>query len=370
MSNDISLLDTDVESSLRATLRDMLADRCPFDDVVRAFDGDRSLTSRLWKTLATDLGLAGLLVAPERGGAGASAREAAVVMEELGRRVAPVPFLTSSVEATTVLMAGESDLLGELACGELIGTLLVPFSAMPTSSLPSFSRGGNGGLTGRVTSVAGALEADVFLVPVVTEEGTEVYAVRAAAVEVERFVCLDETRPLADITLDAAPGDLVVAADVGAAAVHDAMTTGAGLLSAELTGLASWCRDTTVDYLETRRQFGRVLGSFQALKHRLADLFVDVDSASAASRYVAGVYASEGEDAAIATAVAKSYCGDVAVRAAEEAVQLHGGIGMTWEYPVHLHLKRAKADQIGRGLPGHHRAALGNLVDLPAGNSA
>ncbi|HSE56263.1 MAG TPA: acyl-CoA dehydrogenase family protein, partial [Nocardioidaceae bacterium] len=119
-------------------------------------------------------------------------------------------------------------------------------------------------------------------------------------------------------------------------------------------------------YLKERRQFGRVVGGFQALKHRLADLYTLVEQARAAARYAAATAAEGDPDAQIAASVAQAYCSDVAVRAAEECVQLHGGIGMTWEHPAHLYLKRAKADQIALGTPGAHRARLGELVDLPA----
>jgi len=121
-----------------------------------------------------------------------------------------------------------------------------------------------------------------------------------------------------------------------------------------------------VAYLKVRRQFGRVVGGFQAIKHRLADLYAAVESASAAAQYAAATHAAGDPDAPVATAFAQSYCSDLAVLAAEEAVQLHGGIGMTWEHPAHLYLKRAKADQIALGTPGRHRARLATLVDLPA----
>ena len=366
MSNRINLLDTDVEVALRSTLRDLLADRCEPNAVMRAYDGDRTATPLLWKSVAAELGLAGLLVPEERGGAGASVREAAVVLEELGRFVAPVPFLSSAVEAMTVLLAGDSNLVEALAAGERAAALLVPFSAAPDSPLPPISKDGEGRLSGRVTSVAGASDADVLLATVGTDAGTEVYAVPAAAVDVAPVVSLDMTRPLADVTLESVVGERVLSAEAGEPAVRRALEAGAALLPSEQVGVAAWCLETTVTYLKERRQFGRAVGGFQALKHRLADLFVEVESASAAARYASGALAAGADDAAIATAVASSYCSEVAVHAAEEAVQLHAGIGMTWEHPVHLYLKRAKADQIARGVPGHHRQVLAGLVDLPS----
>jgi alkylation response protein AidB-like acyl-CoA dehydrogenase len=368
---DLDLLLSDVEDELRTSVRSLLGDRCPPSAVLALYDGDRSLVSPLWKALAIDLGLAGLLVPEERGGSGASAREAAVVLEELGRAVAPVPFLTSSVIAATVLLAAEPGgpadaLLARLGTGDLTAALVVPLSTPPAFGVPAVTVDDGGRLNGRVSSVAGALEADVLLVPAVDRDGTSVHAVQVGDATVAPVTSLNMTRQLADVTLENAAGERVLTAPDGAAAVRRGLATGAALLASEQVGVAQWCLATTVGYLKERRQFGRVVGSFQALKHRLADLYVTTESAGAAARYAAVTAAVDDPDRAVAGAVASSYCGDAAVRAAEEAVQLHGGIGMTWEHPAHLYLKRAKADQIALGTPGFHRARLAELVDLAA----
>ncbi len=417
MSSDLNLLYTDVEDDLRSSVRDLLSSRCPADAVIAMYDGDRSLVAPLWRSLAVELGLAGLLVPESFGGAGASAREAAVVLEELGRFAAPVPFLTSSVVATAVLGGGSpagsvhvhgfdggaagsrvdsgqvhdsgegaagsrvdpvhvhdsgelgASLLAELAAGERTAALAVPLAASPWSFEPTVTASGDA-LTGRVTSVAGALEADVLLVPVAVDgggsAGVEVRAVDAADAEITPVTSLDMTRQVADVSFDGASSRVVVPADSGAAAVRNALQVGAALMASEQVGVAQWCLDTTVAYLKERRQFGRVVGGFQSLKHRLADLYTLVEQARAAARYAAATVAEGDPDQEVAASVAQAYCSDVAVKAAEECVQLHGGIGMTWEHPAHLYLKRAKADQIAFGTPGAHRAHLGELVDLPA----
>jgi alkylation response protein AidB-like acyl-CoA dehydrogenase len=323
-----------------------------------------------------DLGLAGLLVPESLGGAGASAREAAVVLEELGRSVAPVPFLTSAVVATAVLGAtgadedggyssAAADLLADLASGERTAALVVPFSASAATVQPSATSDG-GGVSGRIASVAGALEADLLLVPVKVPGGVEVHVVEAAEAAVTPVTSLDMSRQVADVTLVAVSSLVVVPVEDGAEAVRSALRVGAALMASEQLGVAQWCLETTVAYLGERRQFGRVVGGFQALKHRLADLYVLVEQAGAAARYAAVTTAEGDPDAEVATSVAQAYCSDVAVRAAEECVQLHGGLGMTWEHPAHLYLKRAKADQIGLGTASAHRARLAELVDLPA----
>jgi len=361
---DLDLLYTELEDDLRSSVSALLGARCDEHRVKAAYDGDDSLGKELWPALAGELGLAALLVPEEQGGAGASAREAAVVCEEIGRHCAPVPFLTSAVVATTALLAdgateAASALLGELAVGERTAALVASFVAGPGDADGLGVRPGD-----QVRSVAGALEADVLLVPYAVDGGVELRAVPTDAVTVEPVVSLDMTRPLADVTVPEPTGEVVVPATAGVAAVRAALTTGAAMLASEQYGVAQWCLTTSLAYLKERRQFGRVLGGFQALKHRLADLYNEVESGAAAARYAAAAVAA-GEDVEVGTAVAAAYCGDMAVHAAEEAVQLHGGIGMTWEHAAHHYLKRAKADQIGLGNPGAHRAAIAELVDLP-----
>jgi alkylation response protein AidB-like acyl-CoA dehydrogenase len=361
--NELDLLDTDVEMDLRSSVRSLLSARCDPAEVGAMYEGDRSAVDGLWKAVAVDMGLAGLLVPESRGGVGGSTREAAVVLEELGRSLAPVPFLTSAVVASTVLLDGSGDALAALATGDRTAALAVPLSTGP-GDVPRGVRADASGLSGTVTSIAGALEADLLLVPADTGSGIAVYCVATAEAEVRPVVSLDMSRQLADVRFDGVRAEPVVAD--GEAAVRRALMTGAALLSSEQVGVARWCLDTTIAYLKERRQFGRVVGGFQALKHRLADLFAAVESADAAARYAVAAIAAGHRDADLATSVAQAYCGDLAVRVAEEAVQLHGGIGFTWEHPLHLYLKRAKADQIAFGTPGAHRAALAVLVDLPA----
>ncbi|WP_037914473.1 acyl-CoA dehydrogenase family protein [Actinacidiphila yeochonensis] len=376
----MNLLYSDVEDGLRAAVRAALADRSPHPAVLARIEGAQPYDPALWRLLAAELGVAGLLVPERLGGQGASAREAAVVLEELGRAVAPTPFLGSAVLAVSALLCCDTadpavaGLLGRLASGRAAGALTVPLAAVPGSAFPGSVRAeGNDTagwrLAGRVTTVADALGADVLVVAALGPDGPALFEVAAADADVAAFSSLDLTRPLSDVALAAAPARRLPAADP-AAALDGALLTGAGLLASEQVGVAQWCLDETVRHLGQRHQFGRVLGSFQALKHRLADVWLDVLSARAAARAAADALARDpaaaSADTAVAVAVAASYASEAAVRAAEEAVQLHGGIGMTWEHPAHLYLKRAKADAIALGTPGRHRARLAELVDLPA----
>jgi len=360
------LLYSDTEEALRDSVRRLLADRCPPESVMSVYDPAPHDFSGVWHALAADLGIAGLLVSEQLGGAGASAREAAVVMEEIGRAVAPVPFLSSAVLATVALLeAGDTETVKGLAAGSLTAALAVPLSTAPDDAVAGVGVSGDG-LTGRVTSVAGASEADVLVVPVSGPDGLELHTVArdAAGVDVSPLLTLDMTRPLANLEFSTTPSSRVGTGSAEAA-VRAALLTGAALLASEQLGIAQWCFETTLAYTKQRKQFGRAIGSYQAIKHRLADLWIEVNAVAPTARYAADTCARRDDDAPIAAAVAQAYCSGAAVHAAEECVQLHGGIGMTWEYPAHLYLKRAKSDQLAFGTAYRHRARLAELVDLP-----
>jgi alkylation response protein AidB-like acyl-CoA dehydrogenase len=384
------LLYGEAENDLRQAVRAFFAERCRPADVLARTESGEAYDPALWHALAADLGCGGLLIQESAGGAGASYREAAVVAEETGRSVAPVPYLGSAVVATAALIAAagpdpaadpDRKLLGSLADGSVTAALAVPFESAPDGELPRSVRvtgpppggpsasgpaAGPARLTGTVARVADALPADVLVVPA---DGVPygLYAVDAPAGGVTRspVVSLDSTRQLCDLTLDAVPARRVAAGDAAAAAVRSALSAGAATLAAEQLGLAERCLEMTVGYVKERRQFARPIGSFQAIKHRLADLYVLVAQARAVARYAAACLADGSPDAPVAVAMAKAYCGEAAVKAAEECVQLHGGIGFTWEHPAHLYLKRAKSGSIAFGTPDRHRAALAGLVNLP-----
>ncbi|MFI9256241.1 acyl-CoA dehydrogenase family protein [Streptomyces sioyaensis] len=372
---DPDLLYSEEEEALRAAVRSLLADRSAPATVLAGLECDVAYDTGLWRALATEIGTAGLLVPEKLGGQGASAREAAVVLEELGRSVAPVPYLTSAVIAVTALLgcggdsAEATEPLAALAAGRTVAVLALPLPTAPGAlPEPAVRAAADGTLTGRVTSVADAASAELLLVPAQRPDGLALYAVEAAAdgVRTDTVTPLDLTRPLGHLTFDGARGRLLASGDRARAAVDRALLTGAGLLASEQLGVAEWCLAETVRHTAERTQFGRPVGSFQALKHRMAALWLEVASARAAARYAADALAAGSPDAPVAVAVAQAYCAPVAVRAAEECVQLHGGIGMTWEHPAHLFLKRAKSDELALGSPGRHRDALAGLVGIDA----
>ena len=383
-----SLLYSEAEDELRAAVRALLDDRAGWPEVLARTETDEPYDTALWRMLAADVGCAGLLIPESQGGAGASYREAAVVAEEVGRSVAPVPYLGSAVVATAALLeAADVALLKDLAGGTVTAALAVPFAtepfaAGPPAAWPSAHGALNGVLVaaphqedppgrtrlrGTVAGVADALPADILLV---LADGVPagLYAVDAAApgLTVAPVISLDATRQLADLTLDDVPARCVASGPVAVRSVQAALAAGAAMLAAEQLGSAQRCLDMTVAYLKERHQFARQVGSFQALKHRLADVWVAITQARSAARYAAACLASGDPDAPVAVALAKASCSEVAVHAAQECVQLHGGIGFTWEHPAHLYLKRSKRSSIGFGTPDWHRATLADLAGLPA----
>ncbi len=402
------LLYSDSERALSDSLSSLLADRGGLDKALARIESAQTYDDKLWQAVAGDLGCAGLLIAERDGGAGASYREAAVAAEVLGSFVAPVPFLGSAVVATAALLSiaagapsnaasggrgfgstgtpftpaqAAADLLGRMADGGVTTALAVPFATAPASAFPASIRlagprpgdaaTGVARLRGMVTGVADALPAGMLLVPADgVPHGLYLVDMSAPGVAKAPVVSLDMTRQLCDLSFDDAPGTPLASGPAASRALDAALNAGAGILAAEQVGLAQRCLDTTVAYVKERRQFARPVGSFQGLKHRLADLWVSVTQAHAASRYAAACLASGAGplsgDAKVAVALAKAYCSDVAVNAAQECVQMHGGIGFTWEHTAHLYLKRAKADSIGFGTADAHRAALASLVNLPA----
>jgi alkylation response protein AidB-like acyl-CoA dehydrogenase len=385
------LLYSDAERALAESLNSLLADRFNLDKTLARTESAETYDDGLWHAVAGELGCAGLLIPERDGGAGASYREAATVAEALGTSVAPVPFLGSAVVATVALLSVASgtaattgtpagaatDLLRRMADGGVTAALATGFAAAPRNAFPTSVRvagsrpgdaqAGVARLRGMVSGVADALPAGVLLVPADgVPAALYLVDVSAAGVAKAPVTSLDMTRQLCDLSFDDAPGTLVASGPAATRAVGAALTAGAAMLAAEQVGLAQRCLDMTLAYVKQRHQFARPVGSFQALKHRLADVWVGVTQARAASRYAAACLAAGHPDTDVAVAVAKAYCSEVAVRAAEECVQMHGGIGFTWEHPAHLYLKRAKADSLGFGTADAHRAALASLVNLPA----
>ncbi|MCT1657636.1 acyl-CoA dehydrogenase family protein [Brevibacterium luteolum] len=374
----IEMLETELAADLRRTVRAFLTERCDPGTVAEVYDDPAVASRELNDGWARELGLAGLLVPEADGGAGASLAEAAVVAHAIGRHAAPLRFLTSGVIATTLVThAGDFELAAALAAGERYAAVAFPAtsstltSGLEASDASGAEHAGTVHVSGTVAGVMEADGADDLIAVIGSGEDTTIVVIDPADARIAPFLSLDETRRLADVTVEGAAARVIATGPEAEAAATAATLAGHVALAAELAGTAAQAFSTTLDYVRTRVQFGRAIGSYQAIKHRLADLWLAVSQADAAATYAAQTAANwqhGGEDlheAQICALTALAYTAPVAVQAAEEAVQLHGGNGMTWEYPVHLLLKRAKAGELILGHPAANRAALAELLELP-----
>jgi alkylation response protein AidB-like acyl-CoA dehydrogenase len=330
-----------------------------------------------WLPLTEQIGVAGLLVPEKYGGAGCGAREVHVVMEELGRSLSPVPYLGSAVlTVRAVLASGDAKacarLLPGLAEGRTVGALAWAErgSWNPAAVRADAARGPGGTwrLTGAKEFVLHGAQADVLLVAARTAAGICLFQVPVdgAGVRREAAVTMDQTRPQARIVLEGAEGRLLGAEGDGGRVLGHVLDLACTALAAEQTGAAERCLELTVAYAKQRIQFGRPIGSFQALKHRLADAYVLVEAARSAALCAAFAAAAGSSELTRCAAVAKSACSEAFSTVAGETIQLHGGIGITWEHDAHRYFKRAHGSAQLFGPPAWHRGRLAKDLGLGA----
>lgn len=357
----------------------------PEQDELRA--AVRSLLGRegvaAWEPLATRIGIAGLAVPEKYGGAGGGARDVHVVAEELGRNLSPVPFLGSSVLATQALLASGDEaacvrLLPPLAGGRSAGVLAwaEDGSWEPEAIRAEAVREPDGSrrITGTKEHVLDAEDAGLLLVAARTDSpgGISLFEVpvNGPGVHREPVVTMDSTRPQTRWVLAGAEARRVGTAGDGARVLAHVRDRACAALAAEQTGAAARCLELTVDHVLRRVQFGRPVGSFQAVKHRLADAYVLVESARSAA--LGAAFAADEDPAALPrlAAVAKSVCSEAFSAVAGEMIQLHGGIGITWEHDAHRYFKRAHGSARLFGPAALHRERLGASLGLTPGASA
>ncbi len=370
----MDLVLTSEQQELRAAVRDLLTDHAGSAAVRATMVGERGYDADLWHRLGSDLGVLGLAVPEELGGAGAGHVERSVLAAELGRALVPSPFLASSVFALDTLMAlpsqpARDDLVPALASGERIAALAVAEGGSgvfdPGAGATRARRSGDGwALDGRKTPVLSAEAADVLVVHAVTEEGPALFLVEghAAGLTRTRLTSLDPTRRLARIDLAGAPA--VRLEGDAAAALSAAGDRGAVALAAEQSAGIARAMELTVDYAKVRVQFGRPIGSYQAVKHGCADMYAAWEQSESAVRHAAWAADHDPGALPLAAAVASVYVGPRYFEVATGMVQYHGGIGYTWEHDAHLFYKRAKSDELLLGTPGARRAHLADLLDI------
>jgi alkylation response protein AidB-like acyl-CoA dehydrogenase len=352
----MELADTPEQAALRDAVRAFARRQATPEQVRATMAGPVGYDPQTWERLARELGLTALAVPERYGGTGAGPAEVAVAVEELGRLLLPSPFLSTAVAGLVLSAAAGGPFapaaelyLPRLADGSLIGALALDADIRVTGNRI-------GGVARHV--VDGPL-AGLLLV----RAGDRLLAVAAADTAVEPLETLDQTRRQAVVRFDGAPA-------VAAGPAELAAQIQRVLLAAECVATAEHCLTVTVEYLKMRRQFGRPVGSFQALQHRCADLAVALASARATARAAVWTAAADPAGLAVLAPLAALHCSRTFLQVAGEMIQLHGGIGFTWEHEAHLYFKRAKATQLLLGPVSALRTEIGRQAGLlPAGSA-
>jgi alkylation response protein AidB-like acyl-CoA dehydrogenase len=379
---------TEEQSLIRDTARSFFDEHGVSAKVRAALSTRGGYDEDAWHLIAREMGWAGIAIAERYGGSGLSAVELSILQYEQGRRIFPSPFFASVCLGAALIeeVASEAQkraLLGAIASGNLRVSAAVTSPeglAGPQGVAATLERGANGWrLSGECGFVVGAATAELLLILTRApgssgSTGMSVVAlpVGRAGIAVEPLVTLDLTRPMATVRLaDVAVADdeVLGVREAAGEGVARALQRARIALAAEAVGAAEWTLEMTLAYAKQRIQFGRAIGSFQAVKHRLADMMVQVEAGKSAAFYAACVAAERPQELAEAAAVAKASCCDAFVNCAGNAIQLHGGIGFTWEHDAHLYFKRARASATLLGSPSWQREALARELGLGPGTA-
>ncbi len=365
---------------IRDSARDFLAARAAPEQLRAALNSPCGYDAELWRQMAGELGWSGLAIAAQYGGAGLGWVELCILQEEMGRRLVASPFFATAALAAPLIAAAGSEaqrsaLLKRIAAGQThIACALNGVDGRPACEgvAVTLTQTGTGHtLSGVSDFVIHAVGADLLVV--LARSGPAIDAALSVAVlpagtpgiSVQPHVMLDLTRPMARLEFDAVPvsaAQLLGAPGTARAAVERALGMARVALAAEALGGAERVVEMTTEYVKQRLQFGRPIGSFQAVKHRLADMMVELEAARSLAWYAACVVDEGGAELAAAAASAKSYCCDAFFDCAASAIQLHGGIGYTWEHEAHLYFKRARATATLLGSPAWQRERLVRLI--------
>jgi alkylation response protein AidB-like acyl-CoA dehydrogenase len=373
----MALITTPEQEELRGVMRAFLDRYSTEADLRKQIDGDPGYDIASWRMAAEQIGMQALAIPEELGGAGFGFDELAVVLEETGRALFTGPVLPSVVLASTVLqLSGDTEAaerhLPGLADGSRVGTVAVSENSTvwreSDVTVTAASGGGGWVLNGTKRFVLSGAEATLLIVAARTGQGVSLFAVdtseQASGVTIEQLPVMDLTRRLASVTFEDAPASLIGTDGAGWATLAKVFDYAIVALACEQVGGAAAVLDSTVDYLKVREQFGRAIGSFQAIKHRCADMLVELESARSAAAYASAALTEDADDASLAASIAKVYCSRAFYHIAAESIQMHGGIGFTWEHPAHLYFKRAKSAEILFGSPAEHRERIAELIEL------
>lgn len=361
---------TSAADELRQAVREFLAATTPSEVVRRQMDTDSGYDETIWKRMASELGLHGIAVPEEYGGAGAGTAELAVVFEEMGAALACAPFFaTVALAIPAILDSGDAqaaeDLIPGLADGSHTATVVLNDDLGPwdptTVTLRADEKDGSFTIEGCAPMVVDGHTATIVLVAARGTAGISLFAVDGAATGLTRTLLagLDRTRKIARLDFVDTPARLVGGAGAAGSGLSRTSDRATALLAAEQVGGAGRCLDAAVGYAKERIQFGRPIGSFQAIKHRCADMLVEVEGARSA---VVHASAASTDELAIAASVAKLAASEAFTHTAFDNMRIHGGLGFTWEHDAHLYMRRAKASSLMFGEPDHHASRLADLL--------
>jgi alkylation response protein AidB-like acyl-CoA dehydrogenase len=370
-------LDED-QVALQGVLREFLADRSPEAAVRAQLEDTAGYDRGLWNLMANQLGVCGMAIPEEYGGSGFSFLELGLVLEELGRSLTVSPFFASCVMAAQLLLAlddesARKDYLPGIAAGSLIASVALAedSGSWRPEDVTTRAEVGDGAwrITGHKSYVLDGAAADLLLVIARADDGPAVFAVGAAAggaggLAREPLPTMDQTRKQARLTFDGMPARMLGTVAGAQAAIATMLDRSAIALAADALGGTGKVLEMAVEYAKIREQFGRPIGSFQAIKHKCASMLVDLESSRSAVYYALWAVAAGDPDERTVAPLAKAYCVDTYLHAAGENIQIHGGIGFTWEHPAHLYLKRAKSSQVFLGDSDFHRQQLADRIGI------
>lgn len=365
---------TDEQQEFRSILRRFLDDRSPTTEVRRLMATDDGWERDGWTRLNQEMGLTAVPIPEEYGGQGFSFVEHGIVLEEAGRALLCAPyFATTAMAVPAILNAGSEEdkrrLLPDIATGDCVATLAVAEDGgqWDSAGIAATARAADGGyrLSGSKSFVVDGCTADLIVVAARTpgsagEDGVSLFTVASDAAGLTRtpLQAMDATRKLARLRFDDVEATLLGSEGKAAPALVRTLQHAAVCLANEMVGGAERLREDTMEYISMRMQFGRTIASFQAIKHRAADLLLEVELAKSAAYYAAEAAADDADDLAAVASLAKACASDAYMKAAIEAIQLHGGIGFTWDNDTQLWFKRAKSSEVFLGHPSQHRELM------------
>ena len=366
---------TEEQEELRKTVRAFLDAKSAETDVRALMETTDGYDAAVWSQMGEQMGLQGLAIPEQYGGSGYSFVELGIVLEEMGRSLLCAPYYSTVVlAANTLLLSGDEAAkkayLPGIAAGTTIATLAYtePSGKWDESGITATASGSGSDfkITGTKSFVLDGHTAGLIIVAAKTGKGTSLFAVEGNAAGLTRTALstMDQTRKQAKLELKDTPGKLIGTEGQGWSVLHKVLDLAAVGLAAEQVGGAQKVLDMAVEYAKVRVQFGRPIGSFQAIKHKCADMLLEVESAKSAAYYGMWCAAEMNEELPSVASLAKAYCSEAYFHATAENIQIHGGIGFTWEHPAHLYFKRAKSSELLFGDPTYHRELLAQRIGI------